>query len=210
MSSGVFLILISVQRVILIRSLNRNTQLFTWKKTFGYFCLLWTIMILLQLLPAMNVVGKIGVKNGLPYCTIVNESGNFFTDIDKLIFVFGYSIPFVGLIASYSLIHKSIKQLATGREWQVTKTSLIAVGSYVFVYTPGFIVNIFNKWSGENAFPELNVAVILLGWTHAFINPIIYIFFNRLFRKEICRVLKINNEGNSSKDTSSTVKRPSA
>ena len=74
--------LISVQRVILIRSLNQNTQTFTWKKTFGYFCLLWTIMILLQLLPALNVVGKVGVKNGLPYCTIVNESGNFFTDID--------------------------------------------------------------------------------------------------------------------------------
>jgi len=155
--------------------------------------------------------GQSWVKNGLPYCTIVNESGIFFTDIDKLIFVFGYSIPFVGLIASYSLIHKSIKQFATGREWQVTKTSLIAVGSYVFVYTPGFIVNIFNKWSGENAFPELNVAVILLGWTHAFINPIIYIFFNRFFYNEFCRVLKINNEGNSSKDTSSTVKRcPSA
>ena len=181
MISGVFLVLISVQRAILIQTLNQDTQLFTWKKTFGYFCLLWTIMILLQLLPALKVVGKVGVKNGLPYCTIVNESGKFFTDIDKLIFVFGYSIPFVGLIACCSLIHKSIKQAATGREWQVTKTSFIAVGSFVFVYTPGFIVYIFNKLSsGENDFPELHVAVILLGWTHAFINPIIYIFFQQI------------------------------
>ena len=212
MSSGVFLILISVQRVVLIRSLNQNTQLFTWKKTFGYFCLLWTIMILIQLLPAMNVVGKIGVKNGLPYCTIWNEGGSDFTDIDKLLFFFGYSMPFVGLIACYSLIHKSMKEVASGKERRVTKTSLIVIGSFVFVYTPGFIVYMFNKLPGENAIPELHVAMYLLGWSHAFINPIIYFFFNGFFRKEFCRVLKINDEGNSFKDTSSTnvQRRPSA
>ena len=203
--------LISVQRVILIRSLNQNSQTFTWKKTFGYFCLLWTILILVQLLPAFHVWGQIGIKDGLPYCTLWNEGGSTLTDINKWIHLVGYFLPFISLIACYILIHKSIKEASTGRECQVTKTSLIVVGSFVFVYTPGFIVNIFNKWSGENAFPELNVAVILLGWTHAFINPIIYIFFNRFFYNEFCRVLKINNEGNSSKDTSSTVKRcPSA
>ena len=216
MISGVFLVLISVQRAILIQTLNQDTQLFTWKKTFGYFCLLWTIMILLQLLPAMNVVGKIGVKNGLPYCTIWNEGGSDFTDIDKLLFFFGYSMPFVGLIACYSLIHKSMKEVASGRERRVTKTSLIVIGSFVFVYTPGFIVYMFNKLPGENAVPDLHVATYLLGWSHAFINPIIYIFFNGFFRKEFCRVLKISGEQDSffkgTTTTSSSIvkRRPSA
>jgi len=211
------LTLISVQRVILIRSLNQNTQTFTWKKTFGYFCLLWTILILVQLLPAFRVWGQIGIKDGLPYCTIWNEGGSTLTDINKLIhYLFGYFLPFISLIACYKLIHKSIKEASTGREWQVTKTSLIVVGSFVFVYTPGFIVQMFNKLPGENAVPDLHVAAYLLGWSHAFINPIIYIFFNGFFRKEFCRVLKISGEQDSffkgTTTTSSSIvkRRPSA
>ena len=203
MSSGVFLILISVQRVILIRSLNQNTQTFTWKKTCGYFCLLWTIMILFQLLPALHVWGQIGVKDGLPYCTVWNEGGSDFTDIEKFIYFFGYFLPFVSLIACYSLIHKSIKECTSRRECQVTKTSFIVIGSFVFVYTPGFIVYMFNKLPGENAVPELHVAVYLLGWSHALINPIIYIYFNGFFRKEFCKVLKIKVDY-SNWDTSSS------
>ena len=202
MSSGVFLILISVQRVILIRSLNQNTQTFTWKKTCGYFCLLWTIMILFQLLPAFRIWGQIGVKDGLPYCTIRNDGGSDLTDIEKFIYFFGYFLPFVSLIACYSLIHKSIKECTSRRECQVTKTSFIVIGSFVFVYTPGFIVYMFNKLPGENAVPELHVAVYLLGWSHAFINPIIYIYFNGFFRKEFCKILKIKVDGDSDRNQS--------
>ena len=148
----------------------------------------------------------------MPFCTIWSVDGSTLTDINKLIhYLFGYFLPFISLIACYKLIHKSIKEASTGREWQVTKTSLIVVGSFVFVYTPGTIVYTFNKLPGENAVPDLHVVTYVLSWSHAFVNPIIYIYFNGFFRKEFCRILKINNERNSSKDTSSTVKRcPSA
>ena len=196
--------LISLQRVILIRSLNQNTQAFTWKKTFGYFCLLWTILILCHLLPALRVWGQIGVKDGLPYCTVWSVSVSDFTDVTKSFYLFGYFLPFISLIVCYKLIHKIIRESTTrtGREYQVTKTSFIAIGSFVFVYTPGFIVFMFNKLPGENAVPELHVAMYLLGWSHAFINPIIYIYFNSFFRKEFCKVLKIKVDGDSDKDQS--------
>ena len=191
-----FLTLISLQRVILIRSLNQNTQEFTWKKTFGYFCVLWTILILFHLLSAVRVLGQIGVKHGLPYCSI-------WSDIGKFTHMFWYFMPCISLIVCYKLIHKSIKEINTGKEYQVTKTSFIAIGSFVIVYTPGFIVYVLNKLPGENAVPELHVAVYLLGWSHAFINPIIYIFFNEFYRKEFCKILKIKVDGDSDKDQSS-------
>ena len=191
-----FLTLISLQRVILIRSLNQNTQEFTWKKTFGYFCVLWTILILFHLLSAVRVLGQIGVKHGLPYCSI-------WSDIGKFTHMFWYFLPCISLFVCYKLIHKSIKEINTGKEYQVTKTSFIAIGSFVIVYTPGFIVYISNKLPGENAVPELHVAVYLLGWSHAFINPIIYIFFNEFYRKEFCKILKIKVDGDSDKDQSS-------
>ena len=182
-----FLTLISLQRVILIRSLNQNTQEFTWKKTFGYFCVLWTILILFHLLSAVRVLGQIGVKHGLPYCSI-------WSDIGKFTHMFWYFMPCISLIVCYKLIHKSIKEINTGKEYQVTKTSFIAIGSFVIVYTPGFIVYVLNKLPGENAVPDLHVAVYLLGWSHAFINPIIYIYFNGFFREEFCKVLKIKGD----------------
>ena len=132
LSSGVFSTLISVQRVILIESLNQNIQAFTWKKTFGYFCLVWTILILFHLLQALRVWGQIGVKDGLPYCTVWNEGESDY--IDKLIHMFGYLLPFISLIACYIFIHKSIKAIesTTGREYHVTQTSCIVIGSYRF------------------------------------------------------------------------------
>ena len=120
--------------------------------------------------------------------------------------MFGYLLPFISLIACYIFIHKRIKAIesTTGREYHVTQTSFIVIGSYrFFVCTPGFIVYMFNKLPGENAVPELHVAVYLLGWSHALINPIIYIYFNGFFRKEFCKVLKIKVDY-SNWDTSSS------
>ena len=92
--------------------------------------------------------------------------------------------------------------LLTGRDDQVNKTAFIVIGSFVFVFTPDVLVYTFNKLPGENAVPELHVAVYLLAWSHAFINPIIYIFFNEFYRKEFCRILKIKVDGDSDRNQS--------
>ena len=146
--------------------------------------------------------GQIGAKDGLPYCTMWREGGSNFTDINRLIFLFGYFAPLISLIACYKLIYKVIKESTTGRDDQVNKTAFIVIGSFVFVFTPDVLVYTFNKLPGENAVPELHVAVYLLGWSHAFINPIIYIYFNGFFRKEFCKILKIKVDGDSDRNQS--------
>ena len=202
-SSSVFLTLISVQRVVLIKSLNQTTHLFTWKKTFAYFCLIWTILVLLQLLPLLEVWGHIGHKEGLPYCYL--NSG-----LNKLIHMVGYFLPLITLIICYVIIHKRIKDAGLKeREVQVTKTALKVVGTFVLLYTAGFIVYIFNPMPGPNAVPQLHVAVYLLGWSHAFVNPIIYIYYNGFFRKQFCRVLKIKIEDDDNTSSMSPQPRPS-
>ena len=61
-------------------------------------------------------------------------------------------------------------------------------------------------WSDENnLIPDISLLLLLvylLGFSHAFINPVIYIYFNGFYRKEFCRILKI--KGNSDLDTSSS------
>ena len=63
------------------------------------------------------------------------------------------------------------------------------VGSYLFLFTPGLIVLSFNPMT--EPIPPLHATVYLLAWSHAFINPIIYIYFNGFFRREIGKILKI-------------------
>ena len=209
-SSSVFLTLISVQRVVLIKSLNQTTHLFTWKKTLAYFCLLWTILVLLHLLPAYKVWGQIGHTEGLPYYNLKTGGGNAFTDLNKLIHMVGYFLPLITLTICYVIIHRRIKDAGLKeREVQVTKTALKVVGTFVLLYTAGFIVYIFNPMPGPNAVPQLHVAVYLLGWSHAFVNPIIYIYYNGFFRKQFCRVLKIKIEDDDNTSSMSPQPRPS-
>ena len=69
------------------------------------------------------------------------------------------------------------------------------VGSYILIYTPGFLNYLFNKdLLGENVRPKLALASFNIGWSHAFINPIISILFNPLYRNECLKVLKIKKE----------------
>ena len=63
------------------------------------------------------------------------------------------------------------------------------VGSYLVLFTPGLIVLSFNPMT--EPIPPLHATVYLLAWSHAFINPIIYIYFNGFFRREIGKILKI-------------------
>ena len=194
-SSAVFLTLISVQRVVLIQSLNQTTHLFTWKKTLAYFGLLWTILVLLQLLPLFKVWGKIGQQPGLPYCTMWTKDANVFTDLNKLIHSIVYFLPLITLIICYAIIQQRMKDSGLWEgEVLMTKTAIRVVGAFVFLYTPGFLVFTFNPMPGDNAVPQLHVAVYLLAWSHAFINPIIYTYYNRFFRKAACKVLKIKAE----------------
>ena len=77
----------------------------------------------------------------------------------------------------------------------MTKTVMIVVGNFVFIYTPGFIVYMFNKLDKPSGLPWLHVTTYILGWSHAFINPIIYLFFNQPYRQEFCRILNIKENG---------------
>ena len=76
----------------------------------------------------------------------------------------------------------------------MTKSALIMVGSYVLIYTPGFLNYLFNNLSGDNGIPRLALVSFNIGWSHAFINPLMSLFFNPIYRNECLKVLKIKKE----------------
>ena len=82
----------------------------------------------------------------------------------------------------------------SGKEGQVTKSAIIMIGSFVFIYTPGMLNHLFNKLSEDKGMPELASAALVIAWSHAFINPIIFFFCNSFYRNEYLIVLKLKQK----------------
>ena len=185
--------MISLQRVLTMRSLLRNYSFFTPKKTLAYMLVLWTILVSFQLLPAFNVWGKFGHKFGHPFCTIWKNNEDVFFYPDTLVYLFGYFFPLTVLTVSYALMYKQLKDstFRSGNEGQVSKSALIMVGGFIFIYTPGLLNSMFNDLSSNRGSPQLASSAWICAWSHAFINPICYIFFNSYYRTEYLITLKI-------------------
>ena len=217
LSSMLCLSMLSLQRVLSIRSLDSEYSFFTPKRTLAFMICLWTILVSYLLLPAFGVWGKIGHRSGYPFCTVwknnhtcVRGEGQDYPPLlsanpsnedvllhpDMLIFFLGYCFPLLFLIVCYSLMYKQLKDstFSSGKEGQVTKSALIMVGSYVLIYTPGFLNYLFNNLSGDNGIPRLALVSFNIGWSHAFINPLMSLFFNPIYRNECLKVLKIKKE----------------
>ena len=140
---------------------------------------------------------RIGHRPGCPFCTVWKNNQDAVLYPDTLIYFLGYCFPLLFLILCYSLMYKQLKDysLRAGKEGKMTKAALIMVGSYILIYTPGFVNYLFNKdISGERVSQILALVSYNTGWSHAFINPIISILFNPLYRNECLKVLKIKKE----------------
>ena len=185
--------MISLQRVLSMRSLLRNYSFFTPKKTLACMTILWSILVSFHFLPAFNIWGKIGHRSGYPFCTIWKDNEDVFFYPDTLVYVFGYFFPLTVLIVSYALMYKQLKDstFRAGNEGQVSKSALIMVGGFIFIYTPGLLNNLFNDLSSNHDVPQLASSAWICAWSHAFINPICYIFFNSFYRTEYLITLKI-------------------
>ena len=145
---------------------------------------------------SLNVWHKIGHRPGHPYCTIWKSNEDTFFYPDTLIYFFGYFTPLIVLIVSYSLIYKQLNDYTfrSGKEGQVTKSAIIMIGSFVFIYTPGMLNHLFNKLSEDKGMPELASAALVIAWSHAFINPIIFFFCNSYYRNEYLITLKLKQK----------------
>ena len=195
-SSVMCMLLLSLQRVIQIKCLETSrSSLFSPTKVISFMVTLWILLVSFQLLPAFKIWGRIGHREGAPYCSIwkKDEGDLFFPDM--IIHILGYPLPLLALIISSCLIHKQLNDNAfrTGREGQVTKSALLMIGSFVLIFTPGMMDFLFNKLS-EGGNPNFTALAFILSWSHGFINPFISFFCNSYFRQETIRVLTCQKE----------------
>lgn len=89
----------------------------------------------------------------------------------------------------------SLSANAVATEQKATKVLGVVFFTFVFCWSPFFILNIFFAVCPNYHVPEYIVDICLwLGYVSSTINPIIYTIFNRTFRAAFIRLLKCDCE----------------
>jgi len=155
---------------------------------------MWQFSVSMLLLPFFKKWGELGRHEKLFICTIrETETGNPRKTL------FSIALAILGGVVMFSLLSiqmrlrtsKKNKQILYGftdgklngkkmkRENQVTKISIIIVASFVILYIPNFMIEIFDQnWT----LPGLHVAGYISCWCWVFVNPFIYVFGCSLYR----------------------------
>ena len=145
--------------------------------------------------PMFGAWGQLGLDERTFSCTILKKDGK---SIKKFLFLVGFLLPCVVIIASYTCIycivrrqrlklkaHTAINSKAAGggsrerEDSRLTGMMLTIFICFLLCFLPLSLVNVFDD---KNAYPWLNIIASVLAWASSVINPFIYAASNRTYR----------------------------
>ncbi|XP_072550946.1 trace amine-associated receptor 1-like [Salminus brasiliensis] len=144
-------------------------------------------------------------SNNQGYAKCVGECILFLGPITGLTFsVLSFPVPALIMISIYLKIFivarrqsrsilNALSQINTSRvhtvisksERKATKTLAIVMGVFVLFWTPYYYISIFDVIMGYKCPPQLFEAFGWIGYFNSAVNPIVYAFFYRWFRKAL-------------------------
>lgn len=154
-----------------------------------------------MMMPALfGVWGTLGLDESTFSCTILKKDGR---SIKKLLFLFGFLLPCIVIIISYSCIYYTVRRqrqrlnkhicssatvpsksvgLPAAREREdsrLTAMMLTIFICFLLCFLPLTIVNLFDD---KHKYPSINIIASILAWASSVINPFIYAASNRTYR----------------------------
>ncbi|XP_034562831.1 trace amine-associated receptor 1-like [Notolabrus celidotus] len=76
-----------------------------------------------------------------------------------------------------------VSSVKTSSQTKATKTLAVVMGAFLSFWTPFFVCNIIDSSFGYSVPPQLFEVLVWLGYLNSTVNPMIYAFFYRWFRK---------------------------
>lgn len=214
---------ITINRYILINHYHLYDRIYT-RRYIGLMILLyWAFSFSIMVPPLVGVWGQLGFHKETFSCTILDLNGK---SPKKFLFVLGFLLPCVVIIASYSCIfykvHRSRRNIVAhsppsspnstnpstgsglrGDELRLTRLMLVIFLSFLVCFLPLMIVNVFDS---QMRYPTIHVVASIFAWMSSCINPIIYAAINRQYRQAYVKLLcpKRRNSCVSTTNKSST------
>ncbi|XP_034557418.1 trace amine-associated receptor 1-like [Notolabrus celidotus] len=76
-----------------------------------------------------------------------------------------------------------VSSVKTSSQTKATKTLAVVMGAFLSFWTPFFVCNIIDPFISYSVPPQLFEVLVWLGYLNSTVNPMIYAFFYRWFRK---------------------------
>ncbi|XP_034831352.1 protein trapped in endoderm-1 isoform X1 [Maniola hyperantus] len=198
------MVAITINRYTLIAYYDMYSQIYTTTKIWIQLLLIWFVSFGLMIPPLLGIWGQLGLDPNTFSCTILPKDGK---SPKKYLFVFGFALPCVVIIVSYSCIYWRVReskrklegrrcvcgklsgQTAKEKEEDSRLTTLMLTIFLCFLacFLPLMIMNVSDDGI---TYPWLHIIASILAWASSVINPIIYAATNRQYRAAYGNLLK--------------------
>ncbi|XP_068618394.1 protein trapped in endoderm-1 isoform X2 [Battus philenor] len=194
------MVAITINRYTLIAYYDMYSQIYTSTKIWIQLLLIWLVSFGLMIPPLLGVWGQLGLEPDTFSCTILPKDG---MSPKKYLFVFGFALPCVVIIVSYSCIYWRVReskrklegrsklsgQTAREKEEDSRLTTLMLTIFLCFLacFLPLMIMNVTDDGI---TYPWLHIIASILAWASSVINPLIYAATNRQYRAAYGNLLK--------------------
>ncbi|XP_049874285.1 protein trapped in endoderm-1 isoform X2 [Pectinophora gossypiella] len=194
------MVAITINRYTLIAYYDMYSQIYTTTKIWIQLLLVWFVSFGLMVPPLLGIWGQLGLDHDTFSCTILPKDGK---SPKKYLFVFGFALPCVVIIVSYSCIYWRVReskrklegrsklsgQTAKEKEEDSRLTTLMLTIFLCFLacFLPLMIMNVAVD---SIRYPWLHIIASILAWASSVINPLIYAATNRQYRAAYGNLLK--------------------
>ncbi|XP_060802673.1 protein trapped in endoderm-1 isoform X2 [Amyelois transitella] len=194
------MVAITINRYTLIAYYDLYSQIYTTTKIWIQLLLIWLVSFGFMVPPLLGVWGQLGFDPKTFSCTILPKDNK---SPKKYLFVFGFALPCVVIIVSYSCIYwrvRESKRKLEGRsklsgqtakekeeDSRLTKLMLTIFMSFLACFLPLMIMNVTDD---QISYPWFHIIASILAWASSVINPLIYAATNRQYRAAYGNLLK--------------------
>lgn len=194
------MVAITINRYTLIAYYDMYAQIYTTTKIWIQLLLIWIVSFGFMIPPLLGIWGQLGLEKNTFSCTILPKNGQ---SPKKALFVFGFALPCVAIIVSYSCIYWRVRQSKrkleghgklsgqTAKEKEedsrLTRLMLTIFVCFLACFLPLMIMNVADD---DITYPWLHIIASILAWASSVVNPLIYAATNRQYRAAYANLLK--------------------
>ncbi|XP_063828352.1 protein trapped in endoderm-1 isoform X2 [Ostrinia nubilalis] len=194
------MVAITINRHTLIAYYDMYSQIYTTTKIWIQLLLIWLVSFGFMVPPLLGIWGQLGFNPKTFSCTILPKHC---MSPKKYLFVFGFALPCLVIIVSYSCIYWRVReskrklegrsklsgQTAKEKEEDSRLTTLMLTIFLCFLacFLPLMIMNVADDGI---TYPWLHIIASILAWASSVINPLIYAATNRQYRAAYANLLK--------------------
>nr|WKF45127.1 gustatory receptor 19 [Podabrus annulatus] len=197
------MVAITLNRYVLISYHQHYNKLYSTTSIWLQLLFCWGFAFATLLPPLIGVWGQLGLSPSTFSCTILEKNGS---SPKKAIFLFGFVLPCLVIIISYSCIYwrvrrsrmklklherQRVQEQRSRRERddsRLTKLMLLIFICFLICFLPLMLMNVLDD---DVRYPTFHVIASIFAWASSAINPIIYAASNRQYRTAYSQLFNV-------------------